>query len=140
LFQHTFVLLGAFPLQAASTVSTGLGVVRVWTLYGFGCCRLSDNEAKSQPAYKQEPVSLLPAGGAAMPMGEQVRKWLRLLRLEEAALHQDVKRHALAQACSKTQPINVIHEHMAFLNLRCLLLSVLFASVVNMACSNMHAL
>ncbi len=69
------------------------------------CCRLSDNEAKSQPAYKQDPVSLLPAGGTAVPMTEQVRKWLRLLRLEEAALHQDIKRHALAQAYSKTQPI-----------------------------------
>ncbi|DBA76409.1 TPA: hypothetical protein ACH3X1_010114 [Trebouxia sp. C0004] len=54
--------------------------------------RLSDKEAKSQPAYKQDPVSLLPEGGAAVPLAEQTRKWLRLLRLEEAALHQDIKR------------------------------------------------
>ena len=80
-----------------------MGMDTVWVR--ILCCRLSDNEAKSQPAYKQEPVSLLPAGGAAMPMTEQVRKWLRLLRLEEAALHQDIKRHALAQAYSKTQSI-----------------------------------
>ncbi len=82
----------------------------VWVL----CCRLSDNEAKSEPAYKQEAVSKLPAGGgAAVPMSEQVRKWLRLLRLEEAALHQDIKRHALAQAYSKAQSIQK-RRHASF--------------------------
>ncbi len=87
----------------------GMDTVWVWML----CCRLSDNEAKSQPAYKQEPVSVLPAGGAAVPMSEQVRKWLRLLRLEEAALHQDIKRHALAQAYSKAQSIQK-RKHCTF--------------------------
>ncbi len=77
------------------------------------CCRLSDSEAKSHPAYKQEPVSVLPAGGAAVPMSAPVRKWLRLLRLEEAALHQDIKRHALAQAYSKAQSIQK-RKHYTF--------------------------
>ena len=117
-------------------------------------CRLSDSEAKSQPAYKQDPVSLLPPGGAAVPMSEQVRKWLRLLRLEEAALHQDIKRqcclsvcpvclsvcpgHAFAQAYSTVHPCHSCACDVPRFML--LLLSVLFASVVNIACSNMRAL
>ncbi|KAL0043157.1 hypothetical protein WJX79_010911 [Trebouxia sp. C0005] len=71
--------------------------------------RLIDHEAKSQPAYKQDPVSLLPAGGAAVPMAEQTRKWLRLLRLEEAALHQDIKRFDMFNVKMqkvKFEPIN----------------------------------
>lgn len=86
-----------------------MDIVWVWML----CCRLIDHEAKSQPAYKQDPVSLLPAGGAAVPMAEQTRKWLRLLRLEEAALHQDIKRHALAQAYSRIQSVQT-RKHYTF--------------------------
>ncbi len=56
-------------------------------------CRLKDTDGQSQPAYKQTPLSPLPEGWSKKSVSEHVTKWLRLLRLEEAALHQDIKRY-----------------------------------------------
>ena len=39
-----------------------------------------------------------------------------------------------------SQSTRVIHEHMVSCNLSCLLLSNMFASIVDVACSNIHAL
>lgn len=101
----------AATTTATTTVTTTIRQHSLW------CClltslssperaarRLTDTEAQSQPAYKQDAVSLLPQGWPQKPVGEQVRKWVRLLRLEETALHQDVKRCVCAShmTCSTT--------------------------------------
>ena len=51
-------------------------------------------ESKSEPACRQSAASALPEGWQLQEASAPIRKWVRLLRLEEAALHQDVKRQS----------------------------------------------